>query len=101
MGSFNVPLIFWGSGGRICWRWVAWKAAILVDLGIAERARAGRSFWTNGEVCLMDELVMVENMRWEAAGLWRPCLSRPGRIIEAIAAAGAVQWRVERRCRRW
>lgn len=27
----------------------------------------------------------VESMRWEAAGAWHACLSRPGRRTEAIA----------------
>jgi hypothetical protein len=79
-------MTFCGSGGRICWRCVAWNAAILVDLGIAERAKAGRSCWTNGEDGFMVELAAVVNMRWAAMGAWQACRRRPGRTIEAIAA---------------
>jgi hypothetical protein len=86
-----VPMTFCGSGGRICWRWVAWKAAILVDLGAAVRAKAGRSCWANGDICLMEELLKVENMRWVVAGLAMLCLSKPGRMREAIIAAIAGQ----------
>lgn len=73
-----VPTIFWGSGGRIWLRCVAWKAAMRVDLGTAERWRAGRRWWATDRV---EDVVKVESMR----GAAKTCLAREGRMREAIS----------------
>lgn len=74
-------------------RWVAWKAAMRADLGIAMRWNAGRSCWASG---LVEEAAKVDSMRWAGAGCWNACLMRPGRRTEAIAANLDVQRRAER-----
>jgi hypothetical protein len=80
-------MIFWGSGGRIWLRWVAWKAAMRVDFWMAERWNAGRSCWTSGRF-MVD--VAVDSMRCDCWTGGHACLRRPGRMTEAI-----VCWRLE------
>jgi len=53
-----------------------------VDVGMAERWKAGRSCWASGR--LRGELVTVDSARCEAAGSFAACLSRLGRMMEAI-----------------
>lgn len=70
--TFAVPMIFWGSGGRIWLRWVAWKAAMRVDCctaGLNAAMAVGRT--------------KADMRRWEAAGAWR---RTEGGMREAIAA---------------
>jgi hypothetical protein len=81
VGSFVVPSIDWGNGGKIWRRWVAWKAAFLDGGWSAGRANAGRSCWASGE----DWRVRVEKTRWEAAGEAKVCLRRPGCRTDAMA----------------
>jgi hypothetical protein len=53
-----------------------------VDLGMAERWKAGRSCWASGR---LTELVTVDSMRCGVTGFWTACLMKLGRIVEAIA----------------
>jgi hypothetical protein len=63
-------------------RWVAWKAAMRVDLGTAESWKAGRSCWASGRAT--GELAAVDSMRWEEADAGTACRSSVGRMMEAI-----------------
>ena len=78
--TFAVPIIFCGSGGRICFLCDAWNAATRVE------------FWKAGLNWAMAALgrTKADMTRCEAVGAWR---KTEGRMRDAIAVVVVVQVR--------